>query len=241
MFEPSEQILVESIFTLDDLYVTQLMKPRLEIVWLNLKWSDKELQKSIRLSTYSRLPIGDGSLDHLLGIVNSKDLLSQQLSEEPFDLQSAMRKPLFIPETTTALQLLEIFKKSHTHLAIVVDEHGGVEGLVTMYDVLEAMVGDLSQANGQSEPYAVQREDGGWYLDGRLSIDEFKTIFAIKKVPGEERGTFHTLAGFIISRLGRLPTIAESFEWHGLYFEIVDMDRKKIDKVLVKAIQKTSS
>jgi putative hemolysin len=237
VFEPSEQNLVESIFTLDDLQVTQLMRPRLEIVGLNLRWTLEELQKQIINSPYSRLPVGDGSLDNLLGVVKAKDLLSRLLAGEPFDMRSSLRRPLFIPETTTALQLLELFKRSHTHLALVVDEHGGVEGLVTMYDVLEAMVGEMPMTSGQTGEYAVQREDSSWLLDGRLRIDEFKEIFSIKRMLGEESGVFYTLAGFILTHLRRLPSIAEHFEWNGLYFEIIDMDRKRIDKVLVKLIK----
>ena len=236
VFEQSEQNLVESIFTLDNLFVTQLMKPRLEVVWLNLKWSLEELQKQIINSPYSRLPVGDGSLDHVLGVVKAKDLLSRQLAGEPLDLRRSLKQPLFVTETTTALQLLEIFKKSHTHLALVVDEYGGVEGLVTMQDVLEAIVGDMPLMSGRAVEYAVKREDGSWLLDGRLSIEEFKEIFSIKRVPGDERGAFHTLAGFVIAYLGRLPVTAEQFEWGGLRFEIIDIDRKRIDKVLVKSI-----
>jgi len=139
------------------------------------------------------------------------------------------------------LQLLEIFKRSHTHLALVVDEHGGIEGLITMYDVLQAMVGDMPMTSGQIKEYAIKREDGSWLLDGRLPIDEFKEIFPIKRMPGEESGVFHTLAGFIITHLRKLPTIAEYFEWNGLRFEIVDMDRKRIDKVLVTPINEAST
>jgi putative hemolysin len=142
-----------------------------------------------------------------------------------------------VPETRTALQLLETFKQSATHIAMVVDEHGALEGLVTMNDVLEAMVGEMPSQLRSGESFAVQREDGSWLLDGRMPISDFKELFSIDRLAREEEGGYHTLAGFIMTQLGRLPSISDNFAWNDLRIEVVDMDRRRIDKVLVSRIE----
>ncbi|MBA3248339.1 MAG: CBS domain-containing protein, partial [Pyrinomonadaceae bacterium] len=148
-------------------------------------------------------------------------------------LRACMRPPLFVPETRTALQTLELFKASQTHIAFVIDEYGALEGLVTINDVMEAIVGDIPLAGEQAGTPAVQREDGSWLLDGMLPVDEFKEIFSVGALPGEERGDYHTLAGFVMLRLGRIPAAADHFEWGGLRFEVMDMDGNRVDKILV--------
>lgn len=237
VFAESEQDIMEGALQLDSLRVPQLMTTRLDMIWLNIKDTSEKIRETIINSPYSRFPVCDGELDNVLGVVKARDLLAQALKGKTPDLlllRSSLRLPLFVPETRTALQLLELFKRSHTHIAIVVDEHGAVEGLVTMNDVLEAIVGDLQQAGAMPEPYAVEREDGSWLLDGRLTPDEFHELFPTAgKFPGADEGMYHTLAGFVITHLGRLPQVAESFEWQGLRFEVVDMDRRRVDKVLV--------
>jgi putative hemolysin len=214
------------------------MTTRLEVNWINIEDAPEKIRRQIINNPYSRLPVCQGQIDNVLGVVKAKDLLIQALKGEPMDLNAAMRPPLFIPESRTALHLLELFKRSHTHLAIVVDEHGAVEGLVTMNDLLEAIVGELPQSGIQAEPYAVKREDGSWLLDGRLTPNEFYEIFpSAGKLPSAEEGAYHTLAGFIMMKLGRLPQVADHFEWNGLRFEVVDMDRRRIDKVLVSSLK----
>jgi putative hemolysin len=144
-----------------------------------------------------------------------------------------MQQPLFVPRTVTALEVLESFKKSGQHIALVVEEYGGIEGLLTHHDILEAIAGDIPFDGKPNDPKAVQRRDGSWLLDGMLSVDEFKEIFHLEDLPGEKRDAYQTLGGFVFTQMGRVPTVAESFEWQGLRFEIVDMDGKRIDKVLV--------
>jgi putative hemolysin len=170
-------------------------------------------------------------------VVKARDLLARVLAGKLLDLRAETRPPLYVPETRTALQLLELFKQSATHIAMVVDEHGALEGLVTMNDVLEAIVGEMPAHHRRVEDLAVQREDGSWLLDGRMPISDFKELFSIKRLPREEEGGYHTLAGFIMTYLGRLPSASDHFVWNGLRIEVVDMDRRRIDKVLVNRIE----
>ncbi|HEV2667682.1 MAG TPA: hemolysin family protein, partial [Blastocatellia bacterium] len=236
-FEAAEHELVDNIFRLADLKIPQLMTPRLDVVWLDVESPPEEIRKRIIDSPYSRLPVCQGTLDNILGVVKARDLLARVLAGEPLDLRAVMRPALYVPETRTALQLLELFKQSATHIAMVIDEHGAFEGLVTMNDVLEAIVGEMPAQPGQVESFAVQREDGSWLLDGRMPISDFKELFSIERLPREEEGGYHTLAGFIMTRLGRLPAPSDHFVWKGLRVEVVDMDRRRIDKVLVSRVE----
>jgi putative hemolysin len=151
-----------------------------------------------------------------------------------------MIEPLFVPRTVTALEVLESFKKSGQHIALVVDEYGGIEGLLTHHDILEAIAGDIPFDGKPTDPKAVQRHDGSWLLDGMMSVDEFKEIFQLEDLPGEKRDAYQTLGGFVFTRMGRIPAVTDSFEWNGLAFEVVDMDGKRIDKVLVRQSRKDS-
>jgi putative hemolysin len=146
-----------------------------------------------------------------------------------------LQQPLFVPRTVPALQVLESFKQSGKHIALVVDEYGGIEGLLTHHDILEAIAGDIPFNENQAEPRAVQRDDGSWLLDGMLPIEEFKEIFNLESLPGEIKDAYQTLGGFVFTQLGRVPTVGDHFDWGSLRFEIVDMDGKRIDKVLVSA------
>ncbi len=236
VFEETEQELVESVFRLADRSVSALMTPRLEIVALNLNDAPDVTRGRIVGSHYSRFPVCRGGLDNLVGVVKAKDLLARTVAGETLDLEAAMKAPLYVPESRTALETLEMFKGAHTHLAFVIDEYGAIEGLVTTNDVLEAIVGDITLAGTQAETFAVKREDGSWLLDGALPIDEFRDIFKVGEMPGEERGVYHTLAGFIVMQMGRIPAAADHFEWGGLRFEVMDMDRNRVDKVLVTPV-----
>lgn len=227
--------MIESVFRLTDRSVEALMTPHTDIVWLDINDPPEKLHRKVAESTYSRFPVGRGNLDNLLGMVKAKDMLSRCVSGAPLDLQAALKQPLFIPESTPAIRALEMFKAARTHLALVIDEYGAVEGLVTTNDILEAIVGDIAPVQSEAGKDAVQREDGSWLLEGAMPVDEFREIFSVGRLPGGERGVYHTLAGFILFHLGRVPSEADHFEWHGLRFEIVDMDGKRIDKVLVMA------
>lgn len=237
----AEQEMVESVFKLADRRVGSLMTPRTEIAWLDVNDPPEKLYAQIAASPYSRFPVSLGALDDVIGVVKAKDLLARCAAGEPLDLRAAVRRPLFVPDSRTALQVLEALKGAGTHLALLVDEYGAVEGLVTTNDILEAIVGDIAPAGAQGDEEAVRREDGSWLLDGALPVEEFKELFPVGKLPGEERSSYHTLAGFVMSYLGRIPAVADHFEWQGLRFEVVDMDGKRIDKVLVAPAAKRSA
>jgi putative hemolysin len=160
-------------------------------------------------------------------------LLARSLGTQTVDLFVSLQQPLFVPESMRALALLELFKQSGTHIALVMDEYGGIQGLVTPSDILEAIVGDLPLPGERAEPQVVQREDGSWLLDGMLSVDELKELLHLSHLPGEDQGLYQTVAGFVIMQLGRIPQAADAFEWEGLRFEVMDMDGNRIDKVLV--------
>lgn len=237
MFEAAEQEMVSRVFRLGDRPIKSLMTPRTSIAWLDVEGSQEENEREILDSSYSRFPVGDGSLDNCLGILRVKDFLSAYLLKESIDLRKILQPPLFVAESTRALKVLEIFRQSGTHIALVTDEYGGIEGLVTLNDLIEAIVGNLPNNDEVNEPQIIQREDGSWLLDGLLSIDELKTLFDRESLPDEEEGHYQTLGGFVIAFLGRIPMSGDHFQVDNLRFEVVDMDGVRVDKVLVMSIE----
>jgi putative hemolysin len=233
MFDEAEQDMVERVFRLGDRRVSALMTPRTKIIWLNLDDSSEEIHANITQSIYSRFPVYQGSRDNVLGMIHVKDLFDRGLGCRPLDLQAVLQHPLFVPESMRALKVLELFKRSGTPIALVIDEYGHIQGLVTLNDVLEAIVGDIPTVDELTEPQAVQREDGSWLLDGMLPVDEFKEIFDVIKLPGEETEEYQTLGGFVMLYMERIPLAGDHFEWEGLRFEVMDMDGNRVDKVLV--------
>jgi magnesium and cobalt exporter, CNNM family len=232
VFEESEQDMVEAVFRLGDKTARSLMTPRTQIAWLDLQDSSERVREKIISSGHSCFPVATDSLDKVDGVVQAKDLLAHSLAGHVLDLKSLMQQPLFVPRTVTALEVLESFKKSGQHIALVVDEYGGIEGLLTHHDILEAIAGDIPFDGKPNDPKAVQRQDGSWLLDGMLSVDEFKEIFRLDELPGEKRDAYQTLGGFVFRQMGRIPAVADSFEWNELRLEVVDMDGKRIDRVL---------
>jgi len=233
VFEEIEQDMVESVLLLDARRARGLMTPRPEVVWLDIEDPPEEIRRKIIESSYSHFPVCRGSLDEVLGEVEAKDLLTRCLEGKPLDLKSLLHRPLHVPEVMPSLKVLEAFKSSGTHMALVLDEYGSVQGLVTLTDILEAIVGDIPSAEDLAEPQIVQREDGSWLLDGMLGVEELKELLNITELPGEEQGLYQTVAGFVTSELGRIPGVADHFEWNRLRFEVVDMDGYRVDKVLV--------
>lgn len=230
VFEAKEQEMVAGVMGLDDQRVDTLMTPRMDITWINL---DEPLADSLGVimnSPHSRFPAAHGSLDQVAGVVRAKDLLDGALRGQPIDLKGCIREVLFIPETATASHALELFKQSTRHVALVISEYGGVEGLITLNNLVEQIIGTVDV------PQAKQREDGSWLMDGLLSVDELKTRFELEDLPGEAEGHYQTLGGFVMTQLGRIPSAADHFEWGGLRFEVMDMDGKRVDKVLVKQL-----
>jgi putative hemolysin len=236
VFEEAEHDIVKSIFKLGDRAVSALMKPRRDVVWLNLEDSFEENQNKLATSLYSRFPVARGSLDNVLGIVQTKDLLTRCLAGSKVDFKESLRPPLFVPESVPGLRLLEMFKKSRTHLALVVDEYGGVEGLVTLNDVLEYLVGDVASVDMPEERQVYQRPDGSWLIDGKLLIDDLKEVLGVTKLEDEESAAYQTLGGLVMMHVGRVPVTGDVFELTGYRFEVVDMDGKRVDKVLVSKV-----
>jgi putative hemolysin len=233
VFEESEQDMVEAVLHLGDETARALMTPRTQIAWLDILDSIDRTREKIIAGGHSRYPVASGSLDKVEGVVLVKDILAHSLHGQTLDLKALMQPPLFVPRTANPFEVLEMLKKTGQHIALVVDEYGGVEGLLTHHDILEAIAGDIPFDGKPSDPKSVQRADGSWLLDGMLSVDEFKEIFHLEDLPGEKRDAYQTLGGFVFTKMGRIPSVSESFEWNGLRFEVVDMDGKRIDKLLV--------
>lgn len=231
VFEEAEQEIVENILWLSDRTVVTLMRPRRDIIWLDLAATQEEIRHVLADHKHSRFVIGNGNLDKVLGFVDVRRLLPAFLSGKPLSLKDFLEQPLYFPETTPALTVLERFKETSIHFGLVVDEYGSVEGLVTLSDVLEDLVAISNEA-----PQVLQRNDGSWLLDGLLSIDDFKDHIKLDELPSEEDNDFRTLAGFIITYLGHIPNIGESLEALGYRFEIIDMDGNRIDKILLSQL-----
>jgi len=233
VFEETEKEIVSNILRLGEQRLGAIMTPRVDIYYVDVENPYEENRGKLMQSPYSRLPVCKGGTENVLGIAHAKDLLPMCLSGHDIDLLSAVRPPLYVPNSITSMQLLETFKKNGYHVALVVDEYGELQGLVTMNDVLEAIVGDIGSEDTQTDPMAVKREDGSWLLDGMLPVEDFKKIFAVDELPDEETGSYHTISGFVMMQLGKVPSVTDHFEWNGLRLEVVDMDRSRIDKVLV--------
>lgn len=232
VFQNAERDLVENVLWLGDQRVRTLMTPRREIAWLDLNASADEHRRVIAESGYSRFPVARGDLDHIEGVVRAKDLLAQLLYDGRFDLSAAVRPALIVPASLSALRLLDTLRTSQRHIALVVDEHGSIQGLVTHNEVLEA-VAEVDDDPNDPDPEIVRRDDGSYLLDGGLAVDELKNVLDVKTLPDEGEGHYHTLAGFVLAHLGHVPVASECFEWGGFTFEVIDLDNHRVDKVLV--------
>ena len=228
VFEEAEQDMVEGVFSLSDQRVNALMTPRNEIIWLDINDTPAEIRRKVKDSPFSRFPVCEDSLDNVVGVVKAKDLLLADLKTGK-QLKDVARPALYVPETAFGSRALEILKEAKREMVLVLDEFGVVQGLLTLADILEEIVGAF-----EGEPQATQRQDGFWLLDGMLPNDEFKEIFNLRRLPDEEE--YETLGGFVMLHLGRIPHSADLFEWNGLRFEVMDMDDKRVDKVLVTTI-----
>ncbi|MBN1483148.1 MAG: HlyC/CorC family transporter [Chloroflexia bacterium] len=233
VFVPAEQEMVKQVFRLADRSVGTLMIPRPEVIWLDLEDSLEEIRLKITASGYSQFPVAQHDLDNVLGMVYTQDLLAQVLSGAPADLKAALQPALFVPESMLALDVLERLKETRSQVVLVIDEYGGFQGLVTIHDILEAIVGDIPMPYEGAEAEVFQRKDGSWLMDGRLLADELRDVLRLEEMPYEGEGHYRTLGGLVMACLGRIPSIGDSFEWGGLRFEVVDMDGHRVDKVLI--------
>lgn len=233
IFERSEHELVTNIFRLDDKVIASVMTPRKDIFMLDLDDPFDQNREKLMRSQYSRFPLCRGGFEQILGIVRAKDILNSQLLGEPVDLPALVKPPLYVLPNISLMHFLEECKKNRMHFALVVDEYGEVEGLVTLNDVLESIVGDIASAELVEEPLLVQRADGSWLIDGMFPVDKFNDLFGLDGMQDGGKGNFHTLGGFVMTQIGRVPSAADWFVWQGLRIEVVDMDKNRVDKLLV--------
>jgi putative hemolysin len=235
VIEQQEHQMVRNVFRLDDRQVGSMMIPRVEIVWLDAAATPEEVLEVIGDEEHSRYPVCRGGLDDVLGVVTAQSLLQQLMQGRPLSLTERIQPPVFVPETLSGMELLDHFRASGAQLVFVVDEYGEVQGVITVRDVLEAITGEFTTAAAE-DSWAVQREDGSWLFDGLIPVPELKDRLELKELPEEDRGRYNTLAGMIMLLLGRLPRTTDSVEWEGWRFEVVDLDGKRVDKVLAQAI-----
>lgn len=231
VIERQEHQMVRNVFRLDDRQITSLMVPRSEVVYLDVDAPWEENLRIIETSERSRFPVVRGGLDNILGVINARQLLTASLRGQVPDLTKNLQPPVYLPESLTGMELLENIRASGVQLAFIIDEYGEVQGIVTLQDVMEAITGEF-KPNKAEDAWAVQREDGSWLLDGLIPLPELKDRLDLKYVPEEEKQRYHTLSGMLMLLLGRVPQTADKVEWDGWSLEIVDMDGKRIDKVL---------
>jgi putative hemolysin len=229
----TEEDIVQRVFELGDQRVAAIMTPRPDIEWIDVDAGEEELREFLASHSHTQFVVCHGGLDEVLGIVRSADLLPIAFKGSPIELRSLTREALFVPDSMPAVQLLESFRGSHKHVALVMDEYGAVEGLVTVTDLLTAIVGELPADASEAQGSFVSRADGSWLVDGSAPMEEVVERFGMDGLPEDEAGAYHTIGGFVMARLGRVPKAADVFEWGGMRFEVMDMDGRRIDKVLV--------
>jgi len=229
----AEENIVQRVFQLGDQRVSGIMTPRPDIEWIDVDASEEELREFLASHVHTQFVVCHGGLDEVLGIVRSADLLPMAFRGSRIDLRALTREALFVPDSMPAVQLLESFRGSHKHVALVMDEYGAVEGLVTITDLLTAIVGELPKDASEAQGSFVSRADGSWLVDGSAAMEAVTSHFGLDNLPEDEAGAYHTIGGFVMARLGRVPKTADTFEWGGMKFEVIDMDGRRIDKVLV--------
>jgi len=240
VIERREHEMLRNVFRLDDRQIGSLMIPRADIVYLDVERPLEENLKHVAESEHSRFPVCRSGLHDLLGIINAKQLLNRTLKGGIGNLAAQLQPAVYVPESLTGMDLLGHFRASGTQMVLVVDEYGEIQGLVTLQDVLEAVTGEFKPRN-QEDAWAVQRQDGSWLLDGLIPIPELKDRLELKAVPEEDKGRYHTLSGLMMWLLGRLPQTSDSAEWENWRLEVVDLDGKRVDKVLASRLPRTET
>lgn len=240
VFHHGERQMVEGVLRLDERPVTEIMTRRSRIVFLNVADSEEVNWRKIVASGHSHFPVYEGTRDQVLGMVSVKALWANVAIGLPSRLRDQLTRPLMVPRSVSIIQLLESFKRTGQHLALVIDEYGSIQGIVSLIDVMEAIVGDLPEPGDRRAPHAVQRDDGSWLVDGTMDVAEFRSRLNLGPLPGENRDEFETLGGFVLDRFGHIPAAGEKFDWDGWRFEVVDMDGNRVDKVLVTPRPATS-
>jgi putative hemolysin len=240
VIDEQERAMVRNVFRLDDRQIASLMTPRSEIVYLDLEDSLADNLKRVLEIEHSRFPVCRGGLRDVIGVASARRLLQQAIRGEVVNLERAAEPPVYVPESLTGMELLENFRSSSGHMALVVDEYGEIQGVVTSQDLFEAIAGEFKPQRTE-DAWALQRADGSWLLDGLIPIPELKDRLDFGAAPEEELGRYNTLAGMVMLLLGRVPATGDIVEWHGWRFEIVDMDKHRIDKVLAARAESANS
>jgi len=237
VFEETAHGMVEGVFSLSERKTSSLMTPRTDVLWLNLNDSPDLMREELIKSDHSRMPVCDGDIDHVLGIVHAKDVMEQLLRGQPLDIRAVMDFALSVPATTPATRTLELFQANGVHFALVIGEYGETAGVITLQDILEEIVGNVEI---NIEPEIVVRQDGSYLLDGLLPISEFAELFKIDDIPGAHK-VFETLGGFVIAQMDNIPKAGDHFTWGKLRIEVMDMDNNRVDKVMVSALEEVSN
>jgi putative hemolysin len=228
----AEREMLQGVFWLGDRRVNQIMTPRTRIVWLDVTAGQEEILRTIEESHFTTFPVARGSLDHVMGTIDVKVLLPGAARTQELDLNGGLKPPLLVPETLPAVRLISMFQQSRNHMAIAVDEHGNTQGIVTLTDILEAIVGDIPAPGQPEPPSAVRREDGSWLVDGIMPLVELKDLLKNPLLPEPPEVT--TVAGLVVLELGRIPVAGDAVGIAGARFEVVDMDGVRVDKVLIR-------
>ena len=235
VIEQQQHDMLRNVFRLDDRQLGSLMIPRADVVFIDTQASAEENLRRLIESEHTRFPVCEGNLEKTLGMVNAKQALAKIVQGEEPDYARLLHPGLYVPETLTGMELLEQFRASNMQMAFVIDEYGEIQGLVTLQDVLEAVTGEFPPRNLE-DAWAVQREDGSWLLDGAIPLPEMKDHLALKATPEEDKGCYHTLSGMVMLVLVRVPSTGDHCDWLQWRFEVVDMDGKRIDKVLASRL-----
>jgi putative hemolysin len=233
VFGAVEQDMVEGVFRFNDRSINAIMTPRTEIEWLDANDTPEQLLKQIMDSSHSRFPVAQSSLDNVVGILNAKDVLEKFVTNTPFNLLDMVTKPIWVPENTPAMRMLEMVREGGTHEVMIVDEYGGLQGMATLFDILESIVGEIPSADESSESEIIIREDGSYLLDGLLPIDELKELLDVDELPEEDKVGFQTVGGFVMNQIGSIPAAGQHFHLLNYRFEVMDMDDRRVDKVLL--------
>lgn len=231
VLKPAEKDMLERVMRLADRSVRTIMTPRVDMVWLNIDAPLRDHKNVIRSSGYSRFPVARGDLGEIVGIVHSKDLLHASFDGLSLPIKDVMRPPLIVPDTTPVMRLLDQLKKVGQHMAIVVDEYGSVEGMVSLSDIVQSITGGIPGRSRDMIAKPIRRKDGSWLLDGMMPIDEAEDVTGLDGMRGD--GDFQTIAGFVMEHLGRLPSTGDAFMWHGARFEVMEMEGRRIDRLIV--------
>jgi putative hemolysin len=236
-FNKVESQIVHSALELDQLPVREIMTPRPKVIWLNREDPHEQVWHKIVVSGHSHFPVYEGNRDHTVGVVSVKAIYANLAAGVGVNLKDLMTPPLIVPESQTVLQLVETFKQSGKHIALVTDEFGGIVGLVTLNDVMEAVVGEFPSQGERAKPEARKRDDGSWLIDAMIDLEAVEQALPGFKFAGEDHSEYQTLAGFVVKTLGHVPKEGETFETQGYLFEVLDMDRHRVDKVLVLPVK----